>query len=764
MRLIRLARVSASEERGSVVIAGIISFLFAASAIGSPLPRHWQAKWIAYPYAEPMGNFGKATMPAPVFRKAFELKADVAAAKLRLSGLGFSFFEIDGRRVSDVRLAPAPTQYDVRYRYRTYDLGALRAGRHVLSVTVGDGFYRNGTKTYWQFDSASWTDYPKLAAELVGDDGETLLSTDADWSVRFSPTARCDFRGGETYDARLEFPALETEGADWKPARIVPGPGGIVDEECFPPCRVVATHPMSKLEGTNVWVSPVNISGVPRIRVKGERGAKVTLRSGEFQRWIQADGRTIVTNHIAYGDSPQAEAQRDIYILKGEGDETWAPEFTYHGFDRVCVEIEGRAEVLALDALEVHTDFRPIGRISTSNRLLMAIADAGMRSALNNFVGIPTDCPHREKNGWTSEARLQCETLLYAWDAGDAYLAFVDEMTDAQRPSGQLPGMLPTGGVGYNWGSGPAWDAALACIPESVARFTGDHGAFTRYLPAIRLYCDYVATLLDADGICTFGLGDWCHAPFGERAPDAFVTTAFYVRCLDLAGERARADAARTAILGKFYRGNGVFSVATSVMPALALEFALVPEGDRAACGRELARIVTANRAKVDYGTIGSGCVLRALFEAGYADLAYEMMTQGEMPGYACWINELGLTTFPESWNALRSSSLNHGAFTDIVACCFRYLAGFRHVWDSPGKNYLVVRPSFPKKLNDFAAEHNGWRISWRRVDHGVEGRVDIPQGASGLLCLNGRSDVRLTSGSFAFELTGDELSAGRQK
>ena len=715
---------------------------------GKAFPEN--AKWIAYPYERPMGNFAQKVLPAPTFRRAFTLDRPVKNAALRISGLGFYTFELDGRRVDDARLVPAPTQYDVRYRWRTHRLGDLAAGRHVISVTVGDGFYRTSTGNYWHFDRASWTDYPKLAAEVADGEGTPLVKTDDRWTVRFSPIVRTELRGGEHYDARLEFPKLETSGADWRKARLVPAPGGRPEEERFPPCRVVAAYPMAPLVGTNVWVAPYNIAGVPRLKVKGTAGARVTMSCGEFCRRLAKDDKTITTNHVAYG-----ALQRDSYVLRGDSaGETWTPEFTYHGFDRVQVSVEGgAAEILGIDALEIHTDFRRIGTLRTSDGLLQTILDAGMRSALNNFVGIPTDCPHREKNGWTSEARLQCETLLYGWDAGTAYLGFVDEMVDAQRPSGQLPGMLPTGGVGYNWGSGPAWDAALACIPESVARFTGDRTCFERYRGAIRKYCNYVASLLDENGLCAFGLGDWCHSPFGSVAPVPFVTTAFYIRCLDLIGEKDAGDAARAALLKSYYRGKGVFSEAASVMPALALEFGLVPAADRAACAEELARIVRANGAKVDYGTVGSGCVLRALFEAGEADLAYEVMTQPEMPGYAWWFRELQLTAFPESWNALRSSSLDHGAFCDIVACAYRHLAGFRHVAERPGRNYLEIRPSFPKKLSDFSAEHDGYRVAWKRTGEIVDLTIVVPEGAAATYAAPDGTRRSLVSGSHRFSV-----------
>ena len=753
-----------------LVLAGL-----AWHASASAPERVWRGKWIAYRYPTDgrtdhrgMMNFKFPVMPAPVFRKSFTLPKDVSDARLYVCGLGFFTCELDGRRVSDARLVPAPTQYDRRWRYRRFDLGRIRAGAHEVSVTAADGFYRASTPVYWHFEYASWTDYPKAILELEdGATGEVLLATDETWRAALGPVVRSELRVGEKYDARRELPS-GTEGSAWKPVLLVPGPGGIGEEETFPPCRVTKAYPMTRLAGTNVWEAPVNISGVPRIRVRGEPGAEVTLSCGEKQFKRDSHG-TVTTNLLAYGVTDhswgrdQGPRQRDVYVLSGKGEECWAPEFTYHGFQYVEVRTKGRVEVLGMEALHIHTDFRPNGTFGTSDVRLKKIGECAIRSCLNNFVGIPTDCPHREKIGWLSEARLMCETLHYAFDASGAFRGFVDEIADAQRPSGQLPGMLPTGGVGYNWGSGPAWDAAFLLIPETILAFTGDKSAIETHYPGMKRYVEYCTTLLDRDGLMTFGLGDW-HPPSGfARVPTEFVTTAFYVKCLDVASrfadctghhsDKRRFASLRTrtvrSLLAKYSAGGGVFRHTSSVMPALALAFDIVPEADRAACAAELARIVKTNGARVDYGTIGSGCVLRQLFENGHADLAFEMMTQPNAPGYWNLFLNWGLTTFTENWYPDSTGSVNHGAFTDVSACMFRYLAGFRHSMEHPGNRFLVVQPCFPAELPDFAASHDGYSIAWRREGKSVAVRLTVPPKARASLRLPGRPNEELPSGTY---------------
>jgi len=722
------------------------------------------AQWIAHPngsggltWAEAC-DFTRPMTPAPCFRKRFELKDAVRGAKLYITGLGYFEAKLDGKPVSDYRLVPAPTAYDRRWRYFCFDLPELAAGAHVLSVLVGDGLYRSAQDKVWYFETAPWTDHPKMFCELEDAAGRLLLKSDDTWKVRFSPIVRTALRGGETYDARLEFLEDECDGKAWCPALIKPAPGGVGELERQPPCRAVAVYPAEGPDANGVWSLPKLIAGVPRLTVRGEAGSKVELICGERQ----ADANA--TNELAYGFG-----QTDVYILKGGDVEQWEPRFTYHGFDRVKAVVTGKADVLKIEAVEVRTDFRRIGSIETSDERLMKIERAARVACLGNFVGIPTDCPHREKNGWLSEGRLMSEYLLYTFDAASAYAAYVDDIADAQRGTGQLPGMVPTGGWGYNWGSGPMYDAALSMIPDSIARFTGDRSLQDRTLKNLRKLCDYYRSMTSSDGLIRFGLGDWLPPSGASVAPQFFVTTAFAVKTCDqtsalctrkgdaAAGFAAQAEALRQAILRAYYRGNGVFLSASSTVYGLALAFDIVPEADREACAAELDCIVRKNDCRVDYGTGGSGCVIRELFEAGYTDTAFEMIVQPNMPGYCYLVETLGLTSLTEQWNPFVdawSSSRFHGAFSDVGACMFRYLAGLRHDADLDGAKAIRIKPCFPKALADFAAEHAGYRVAWKRQSGVIDLSVTVPEGKVAEVSLPKTKARRVGAGVYHLVIT----------
>jgi len=716
---------------------------FALTALASPL----EAKWIAaeIPKPEHTRPVGRA---APVFRRRFTLPA-ATHLKMRVSGMGLFTCTVDGRNVLDSVLDPAPTQYDRRWYWRTADLGELPPGEHLVSIEVGNGFYYE-SGVGWNFSSAPWRDVPKAFCEMSDASGKVVLATDDTWCYAYGPVTSNGWRHGDVYDARRMLPDGVCEGDGWKRAIVVAGPGGIGEEQPHAPCRETAVLPMREV-APSMWEAPYDLAGVPRIRVRGEAGAKIVLSCGELKpherRTLHETKRPVLPQ---YG-----KMQRDEYVLSGKGVETWQPRYTYHGFRYVRAEITGRAELLSVDAVETRTDFRRLGSVRTSDAVLQAVYDAAVRSCLANFVGIPTDCPHREKNGWTSEARLMCETFLYGVDAGAAYGAFVDMMADAQRPSGQLPGIVPCAGWGYNWGSGPAWDAALCLVPRSILAFTGDDAVAKRNYQAMKRYCDFCRTMLDGDGIASFGLGDWVSAGPGKTQPE-LVTHAFYCASLaataDFAARFGRKDdvddlvgriaEAKAAFCRKFYRGNGVMSSEPTTAAALALVFDLVPKGERKACEAALRARVRANAHKVDYGTIGSGCVLRALLDAGYADDAYWMMTQPSCPGYA---NIAALqTTFPEVWNPERSGSEDHGAFADVAACLYRYFGGIRPDGTLCG---LDVRPLFPKDVKDFEASWRGYVSFWRRTAEGVAYVLEVPVGRTARLTLPGGKTETLGPG-----------------
>ncbi len=728
-------------------------------------PGVWAAPWIGrynmmFQYADQMA-------PAPLFRREFTLDGAVRKATLRICGLGYYVACINGRRVGDHVLDPVVTQYDRRVRYVTYDVTELvQAGSNALGVILGSGWYNGHTVEFWNLDRATWRDYPKLTLDLdvqLQSGASFRLLSDGAWRVTDGPIRFDGLRNGEHYDARSERPGWDVPGYDdkgWDPAAIVPGPGGRLEPQTAPPCRVMKTlTPVAvrKLaSGAAVFDMGQNMAGWAQLRVSGPAGTEVVMRYAER---CTAEGDIDVAGMDRFIKS--GEFQTDRYTLKGQGEEIWEPSFTYHGFQYVRVEgLPGEPTPDTIRGRVVHTAFDEAGGIETSSETLNRLQTCTRWAYVGNFVGFPTDCPHREKNGWTGDAHLAAETGLWNFGAASAYGEWLDTLADCQRPSGQVPAIVPCSGWGYNWGSGPAWDSALILIPWYVYLYTGDRSLIDRLYPAMARYVAYLGTLA-TNHIVHFGLGDWCSVD-KRSVPSALTSTAYYyadtcllARVATLTGRKQEASdfealavQIRQAFNAMFYRGNGVYAEGQMTALACAVYQGLVEDDQRAAVVARLAEAVERNDGKVDFGILGAKYVPRALAENGRVDLAFKLFTQPDFPGWAHWLQQ-GATTLRENWDS--SDSQNHIMFGDISACLYQYFAGIVPDPEHPGFSRVTLRPMPVEGLNAVSAWYRApagiIRSAWKREAHGITFDVTLPDGASGELCLPNGERIALAGG-----------------
>jgi alpha-L-rhamnosidase len=215
----------------------------------------------------------------------------------------------------------------------------------------------------------------------------------------------------------------------------------------------------------------------------------------------------------------------DIFVCDGSERQEFYPLFCYHGFR--YVKIENAPENIEVYAENAHTDLERIGSFECNDEMLNSIHSATVRSVLTNYHGMPTDCPHREQNGWTGDAQLSSEAALMNFDMVSAYEKWMNDFKDMQRPNGQLPGVIPSADWGYNFGSGPAWDSALFIIPWTVYKFTGDISLIKSMWQNMLTYMDYMSRQAD-DYICDYGLADWCSPIDRPQHPAVVTDTAYY--------------------------------------------------------------------------------------------------------------------------------------------------------------------------------------------------------------------------------------------
>ncbi|MEI8245380.1 MAG: family 78 glycoside hydrolase catalytic domain [Lentisphaerota bacterium] len=699
----------------------------------------------------------QAVLPAPYFRKVFQC-ANPAGMKIAFCGLGYYELFINGRKVSENVLDPIVTQYDKRVRYVIHDVSDyLKKGENVIGVILGNGWYNCHTPEVWKFYNAAWRDYPKLLLEIRSEN-EELLFSDTSWKVSEGPIIFDGLRNGEHYDARLELGdwlSCTYNDSTWGYAAIVSPPGGGLEEQTAVPCRITQTIEMKKINIFDVYDTGVNITGHARITVRGKAGSQVTLRYAER---LTDDGELSTYNQDKFIKG--GDFQTDKYILKGDGIEVWEPRFTYHGFQYVHVIAAGDVEIIKLEARLVNSGFKSVGQFTCSSEMLNRLQDCTRRSYLSNFTGIPTDCPHREKNAWTGDAQLAVETGLFNFDGVSSYKQWIDSFRDAQRPSGQLPAIIPN--AGWNYTAGPAWDSALFVIPYNIYLFTGDKECIVKNYDLMRSYLDFCA-MMSENYTVDFGLGDWCPPDWDKMAPAGLTSTGCYYGCVIMfskfAGLLGREDdrhiyaelalEIKAAFNKKYYHGDGVYANGEMTSIGAALYWGLCDDSEKTAAVLKLASLVNTNDCKADFGILGAKYIPRVLADNGHADLAFRIITQEEYPGWGYWMKK-GATTLWEHWKG--NSSKNHIMFGDISAWMFKYPGGFSHNFDIPGEKYLKIAPMFIVGLEHVKAEHQGYVSEWQ-ADGGVYTlSVTVPDGAAASVYLPDGTLHEVTGGSYQFE------------
>ena len=679
-------------------------------------PTDWKGKWIGA-----IDQLAATTPPAPHLRRTFTVARPVQAARAYIAGVGYSELHLNGKKVSDHVLDPGFTRFDKRVIYVTHDVtSALVQGNNAIGVILGNGFLNVHAGDVWNFDSAPWRMPPRALVQLqiTYDDGTTqTIVSDENWKVANGPIVFDGIRNGETYDARLEKPGWSTasfvEDASWRNALAVRAPGGVLSAQMFPPQKVVkslqAATVTSPLTGVYVFDFKQNTAGWGKLTVSGPAGTQITMKYGEK---LAANGTVDQSNINVY--VPQGAFQTDTYILKGQGTETWEPRFTYQGFQYIEVRgFPGTPTAANLQAQVVNTAFDTIGSFTSSNDLLNKIYQATEWSYAANFQSIPTDCPQREKNGWTADAHLAAEQAMFNVSAGAAYTKWIRDFRDEMRVDGQLPGIIPTSGWGY--GVGPAWDSALIIIPFYLYQYTGDEQILKANYDLFTRYVDWLGTRDYVNQPVASWLGDW--VPARDVAPPPLVHAAYHAfdarvtattagllgRTADVTKYNGVADRVKQTFLTKYFNATTA-QIAGDEQTSLsaALYMNLVNDADRARVFDRLTAKIVARNNHLDTGVLGTKFLSPVLTEAGRADLFFAIATQTDFPSWGRWIQS-GATTLWEQWDD--GGSHDHVFMGDIVTWFYRGLAGINPDPNGPGFSQILIRPQVVGNLTSVKAE-----------------------------------------------------------
>lgn len=700
-------------------------------------PEAWKAQWIGSPS-------GELVAPAPLLRKTFTVAKPVKRATVYVTGLGFYELHLNGGKVGDREMDPGFTRYDRRVLYATHDVTPqIHRGVNTIGMILGNGWYNYTVRAAWDFDKAPWRAQPKmilqLELELADGSTQTIISDDS-WQTTAGPVVFNALLNGEFYDARREIAGWDrgtTGGNAWVAAKTVAPPGGILSAQMAPPVRVTqALQPVKLTQpkpGVFVYDIGQNLAGVAELTVRGPAGTVVELKYGEE---LNPDG-TLNQDKIKI-HTHQGEFQTDRYTLKGRGQEVWRPRFVYHGFQYVQVTgFPGTPTLKNLRALAMNAAFASAGSFECSNGLLNQIQRNTLWSARANFYSIPTDCPQREKNGWTGDAHLAAEACLYNFDIAANYTKWLRDFQDEQQTNGVIPAIIPTGGWGYKWGNGPAWDSAYLLIPWDLYLYRGDQRILAEHYENFKRYVDYVSRRA-TNHIANFGLGDWC--PAKTKTPEKITSTGYFFRdaamVADIAGllgkkdEAAKYAALATAIRQAFNREFPELQTQTAL--GCALYQGLAEPDARAALVQKLVANVESQGNHLDCGILGTKYLLHALSDNGRADVAYKVATQTTAPGWGHWI-ETGATTLLEQWVNKPGDDLsrNHIMFGDISAWFYENLAGIQPDPAAPGFKHIILQPAIVGDLKWVRAHYDspyGRIVSeWKSEGGAFTWKITVP-------------------------------------
>ena len=734
----------------------------------------WSAVWIT-------DSHDKDFEAAPMFRKEFDAGKDIVSARIFSSACAYSLVSLDGEPVADVFLDPGYTHYDKRNLYTVTDVTSrIRPGANVLTAVLGNGFYNEIKKVAtWQFETARWRNRARFILELriVHKDGSvTVVGTDNSWKTTSDgPYVNNNIYAGDTYDARKEIKGWDAVGFDdssWKAAAEVKDPSPLLVAQKMPRISVSESlAPVSvKSFGDSVYVFDFgkNISGLCRLSVEGKAGDTVYFSHAEL---VKKNGRLEPGNiNIYYYPLPGYQFQTDVYVCKGGGREVWTPSFSYHGFRYVEVRTSEpmKLDKSSLTALHFHTGLESAGSFECSNPKLNTLWEMTRRTYVNNLMSIPTDCPQREKNGWTADAHLSQEIGILNYDAILFYEKWLDDFIDNQKADGSISGIIPTSDWGYADWIGPVWDAALFIIPYNLYLYYGDKDAVEKIWPVCEKYLVYLKNREDADGLVTYGIGDWL--PYDTKTPTEYTTPLFYfydnsvmakfakILGKDASPFEAKALALKSTLNRKYYDASaGLYAGGTQAGQAAALYFGLADGSEAPKVAAGLDSLVRSRDCHLDFGSMGSKVVLRTLTEYGNVDDAFKIATKEDHPSWLAWIAD-GYTTLGETWimsPKFNDASLDHIFFGDISAWMVNDIVGIQKDNSRPGFGHFIVAPHFVDGLDWAKASYESVRgpvkVSWAKKGGRVILDVDVPENTSATVKACGKT-VELKSGSHSLK------------
>lgn len=747
------------------------------------------------------------------FRREFECDDAIVKARLSVTSHGVYEAYINGTRVDDRILAPEYTSYYQHLLFQTYDVTSLLAqGGNAIGVIVGDGWWSGtvsgGENSIYGLKHGLW-----LQLDITCQSGKRLcICSDKDFRCSSGPILFSDIFIGESYDATKELGDWNRFGFDdgsWKDVTVGCEAECVLCPQETPPVRVIERFAPKELihapNGDIILDVGANITGFLTVTMKAPGGTTIALRHTEV---LDKDGNYF--HNLRFVNN----LQQVTYKCKGitrDGElveESYTPHFCWQGFRYVKVICNVPVTLEQFQVNVISSDNEVTGTFTCSNEKVNRLQENIVRSQKGNLISIPTDCPQRERAGWTGDAEVFCPTATFNQYMPNFMKKWMRDLAIDQKENGAIPQVVPRNPHKYPTMMGAdamaGWSDACVMIPYTIYRKYGDKEILRDNYEMMEKWVAYVTEQSKKNPFSLkfnknyrknkelkrlsahlwnsgFQYGDWLIPSLtsgnvlsifkGAHVTGPLFASAYYAKVTEMMAEIAdvlgkKNDAKNYRKLNQNIRKafrllyideDGKITPDLQGCYVIALQFGLVPEDLKERCVGWLRKKIAENGGCQDTGFLSVPYLLGALSGNGHVKDAYDLLFQEKCPSWMYEINQ-GATTIWESWGAIengqpKACSYNHYAFGSVGAWMYANIGGLMET--SPGYKTFQVAPKMDARVSSahtrYESVYGVIEIDWKREAKKFTLDVTVPVNTSCQVLLPDGSKKECGSGTYSF-------------
>lgn len=774
----------------------------ASFEMGLLKPFNWKGKFISGDY----NPNKKERYPLDCFRKYVKSDETKKIVKVRMYATAHGVYSvrINDKRLDDFVLAPGITDYRKRLQYQTYDITKLIKDKNfTVEIYLGDGWYRGSSAAYGVTNVYGIRTSVLAQIEILYSDGTMdIIPSDCSWDWSNEGPARfADLKDGEIYDAsriiayNKKATEVKSEKGVAKAQLVASNNVPVKYHEHFKAKKLVAE------DGAIVYDFSQNIAGVLQFHTKANKGSKIKLVCGEVldekghvdlsgiqemkpeKGWNQMSLIKKLTTNKVDGKSVGTPLQQIEFTASGDED-FYRNEFSIFGFRYAEISGDFQLEEDEIEAIAVYSDMEDTGKFECSNKYINKLHENTKWSMKGNFLDIPTDCPTRERLGWTGDGQIFFNTGSYMMDVAAFMKKWMQDMEDAKYKNGLVSAVFPYEGVELMYkatGSSVGWADIIYLLPYRYYKRYGDIQILKSHWGMIKGYADYLIKNLGLTdkkqarenpyNEYTYEkgmhLGEWLEPEeFRDKVYKAGVKhpeecTAYLHLAMTIIGEIADilgeeeyvkickkyGDGSKEAYNYLFVKNDGLKTKrqAKLVRP---LAFDLLDGDEKEKANRYLVEAVVSYDYCVGTGFLSTPFILPVLTKAGRLDVAYKMLENEKKPG---WLGEIkdGATTVWENWEG--DLSQNHYSPGAVCEWLYDTVAGI----NVDGKNHFRISPMPGGSLNFARATYRSIYgtvySSWIKNGESYNYEIEIPANTTAKIILPNGLVKEVEAGKYYF-------------